>query len=108
MSHVLSLAMVKTAIEAVIKKADEKKASIVISVFDAHGNLKYFERMDDTSYGSIEVSQLKAKTSAFFPISSKTLADKSASMPTNPYSSIPGILTLGGGVPLFNGRVSLW
>lgn len=102
MNQILTLAMAKAVAAAASEHAHKKKISIVISIFDVHGNLKYFERMDNTSYGSIRVSQLKAKTSASFPVSSKALSDRNASIPTHPYSSIPDILTLGGGVPLFN------
>jgi glc operon protein GlcG len=96
----LSLNIAKMIADAAEKKAVEKGLNIVISIYDNHGNLKYFRRMDDTSYGSIRVSKLKAKTSASFPVTSKTLSDRSAKMPANPYSAIPDILLLGGGMPI--------
>ncbi len=58
--------------------------AIVISIVDSHGNLKHFHRMDGTSSGSIQVAQLKASTSARFPLSSSSLADRSASLPAIP------------------------
>lgn len=76
--------------------------SIVVSIVDNHGNLKYFNRMDNTAAGSIEVSQLKAFTSAKFPVSSKTLSVRSDQLPANPYASIPGMLLLEGGLPITN------
>lgn len=76
--------------------------AIVISIVDNHGNLKYFHRMDNTSVGSIEVAQLKASTSAKFPASSQQLAARSAQLPGNPYSAIPGMLLLEGGLPIIN------
>jgi len=96
----LTLDMAKKIALAAEEKAIENKINIVISVYDDSGNLKYFQRMDDTSYGSIRISQLKAKTSASMPLSSKALADRSTKMPTNPYSAIPDILLLGGGLPI--------
>ena len=96
----LSLEMAKKIADAAEKKAIENGIKIVISIYDNHGNLKYFCRMDETSYGSIRVSQLKAKTSASFPISSKTLSERSAKMSANPYVSIPNILLLRGGLPI--------
>lgn len=96
----LSLNIAKSIADAAEKKAIENGVKIVISIYDNHGNLKYFRRMDDTSYGSIRVSRLKAKTSASFPISSKNLSERSAKIPTNPYGAIPDILLLGGGLPI--------
>ncbi len=96
----LTLDIAKKLALATEKKAMENKINIVISICDNSGNLKYFQRMDNTSYGSIRISQLKAKTSASLPLSSKTLADRSANMPANPYSAIPDILLLGGGLPI--------
>jgi len=80
--------------------------AIVISIVDNHGNLKHFHRMDGTSSGSIEVSQLKASTSARFPIASSKLAERSAGLVANPYASLPGFTLLGGGLPIMdsNGR----
>lgn len=67
--------------------------AIVISIVDSHGNLKHF----------IQVAQLKASTSARFPLSSSSLADRSASLPANPYASLPGFTLLGGGLPIIDG-----
>jgi glc operon protein GlcG len=96
----LSLDMAKKIALAIEKKAMENNIQIVVSIYDNGGNLKYFQRMDNTSYGSIRISQLKAKTAASLPISSKALAEKSAKIPANPYSAIPDILLLGGGLPI--------
>lgn len=90
----------KKIAQAIENKAVENKIYIVISILDNHGNLKYFQRMDKTSYGSIRTSQLKAKTSASMPLPSRILADRSAKMPANPYGSIPDMLLLGGGLPI--------
>lgn len=96
----LSLDMAKIMAQAAEKKAIENNIKIVLSIYDNHGNLKYFYRMDNTSYGSIRISQLKAKTSASFPISSKALSERSIKMPANPYIAIPDILLLAGGLPI--------
>ncbi|AXM96681.1 GlcG/HbpS family heme-binding protein [Pseudomonas plecoglossicida] len=76
--------------------------TIVISIVDNHGNLKHFHRMDGTSSGSVKVAQLKASTSARFPLSSSSLADRSAGLPANPYASLPGFTLLGGGLPIMD------
>lgn len=96
----LTLNTAKKISDAIERKAIENNINIVISILDNHGNLKYFQRMDNTGYGSIRISQLKAKTAASMPLSSKALAERSSKMPANPYGSIPDILLLGGGLPI--------
>lgn len=99
--NALSLDMARALIIGSQNEAKLAGIGIVISVYDNHGNLKAFERMDNTSYGSIRVSQLKAKTSASFPVSTSDLAARSQGLGANPYSSIPDMLLLGGGLPVF-------
>lgn len=84
------------------RAALKEGCSIVVCIMDNHGNLKYFNRIDDTSVGSIETAQLKASTSAKFPVSSKTLSVRSKELPSNPYASVPGMLLLEGGLPIIN------
>lgn len=98
----LTLEMAKVIADGAAAKAKELGINIAISICDNHGNLKYFQRMDDSCYGTIRVSQLKAKTSASFPLSSNELAYRSAKMPTVPIGTIPDMLTLGGGLPLLD------
>ncbi|WP_218168306.1 heme-binding protein [Pantoea sp. B9002] len=100
--NVLTSEVAQTMALAAERAAQKEGFAIVVSIIDNHGNLKYFNRMDGTSFGSIEVSQLKALTSAKFPVSSKTLAERSANLPGNPYAAIPGMLVLEGGLPIFN------
>lgn len=97
----MTLTMAKYLIAGAQAAAIKQGVNLVISVYDQHGNLKAFERMDNTSFGSIRVSQLKAQTAASFPVSSHDLAVRSASMEANPYSAVPEMLLLGGGLPVF-------
>ncbi|MCP8635314.1 heme-binding protein [Pseudomonas mosselii] len=92
--------------DAAERAARAQSVAIVISIVDNHGNLKYFQRMDGTSSGSIQVAQLKAETSARFPLSSRSLGERSAALPANPYASLPGFTLLEGGLPIMdvNGR----
>jgi glc operon protein GlcG len=100
LKKMLTLDMAKKCAKAIENKAKENNINIVISIFDNHGNLKYFQRMDSTSYGSIRISQLKAKTAASMPLTSRALQERSANMPANPYGAIPDMLLLGGGLPI--------
>ncbi|MDH0303791.1 MULTISPECIES: heme-binding protein [unclassified Pseudomonas] len=74
------------------------------AIVDNHGNLKHFHRMDGTSSGSVQVAQLKASTSARFPASSRSLGERSAALPANPYASLPGFLLLEGGLPIMDAK----
>ncbi|MEI2830864.1 GlcG/HbpS family heme-binding protein [Pseudomonas mosselii] len=92
--------------DAAERAARAQGFAIVISIVDNHGNLKYFHRMDGTSSGSIQVAQLKAETSARFPLSTRSLGERSTALPANPYASLPGFTLLEGGLPIMdaNGR----
>lgn len=98
----ISLHAAQQMADAVQKAAEERDLRLVISIFDQHGQLRYFRRMDGTSVGSIQVSQLKGLTSASFPLSTRELATRSSVSPNNPYASIPGFVLLAGGVPVFD------
>ena len=56
--------------------------------------------MDGNSFISIRMSQLKAMTSASMPLSTKALADRNKNLSNSPYSSVPDIVLLEGGVPI--------
>jgi glc operon protein GlcG len=96
----LSLSMSKTIADAAEAKAVELGLKIVVAIMDAHGNLKYFRRMDGNNFVSVRMAQLKAHTAASIPISTKALAARNAAMPNGPYLGVPGIVLLEGGLPI--------
>lgn len=96
----LSLEMAKKMAQAAEDMAKQKQLKIVIAIMDAHGNLKYFQRMDGNNFVSVRMAQLKAMTSASIPISTKALADKNKNMENGPYLAVPGIVLLEGGLPV--------
>jgi glc operon protein GlcG len=98
----LSLSTAMRMADAAQAAATTAGYKVVISLHDQHGNLKYLRRMDGSAVGSIQVAQLKAATSASFPLSSAALAERSASRPGNPYAGIPGLVLLEGGLPIFD------
>ena len=89
-----------TMLQASIAKAKTMKLNVSITILDNAGNLKAFARMDGAPTGSIEISQLKASTSAKLPISSRQLAIKNAQNPNRSYNHFPFVMTLAGGLPL--------
>lgn len=96
----LSLDLAKKMSVAAFQKALEHNLKIAIAIMDAHGNLKYFERMDGNNFISVRMSQLKAMTSASIPISTKALAERNKGLDNGPYLSVPGIVLLEGGLPI--------
>jgi glc operon protein GlcG len=96
----LSLAMAKKMADGAEAKATEKNLKIAVAIMDAHGNLKYYRRMDGNSFVSVRMAQLKATTSASMPISTKALGERNAAMTNGPYQGLPGIVLLEGGLPI--------
>jgi uncharacterized protein GlcG (DUF336 family) len=98
----LPLELAKKMADAVEKKALELGLKIVVAIVDEGGNLKYFRRMDGAAMGSVRVAQLKAGTSASFPLSTKEMAERNSKYAGGPYAggAIPGIVLLEGGLPI--------
>lgn len=96
----LSLEMAKRMADAAEATAIQKSIKIVIAIMDAHGNLKYYRRMDGNNFVSVRMAQLKALTSASIPISTKDLAKRNEGLPNGPYLGVPGIVLLEGGLPI--------
>ncbi len=98
----LSLLMAETMAKRAEEFAIENKLTIAIAILDSHGNLKLFKRMDGNNFISIRMAQLKAMTSASIPISTKALAERNNEYINSPYSSVPGIVLLEGGLPIIS------
>jgi glc operon protein GlcG len=98
---ILTLVLAKKMAQAIEDEAKVKNEKVSISIYDIGGDLKYFQRMENSGFGSISLSQLKAKTSVLFPLSSKKIAEQNVKIPSNPYSFIPDIILLPGGLPIF-------
>jgi glc operon protein GlcG len=100
MIKALTLDMAKTMADAAEALARKEKVNIAVAIMDDHGNLKYYRRMDGNNLISVEMSQLKAHTSASIPISTKDLAKRNVTDPNGAYLDVPGIVLLEGGLPL--------
>lgn len=99
MRPVLTLDMAKRMAAACEARAKEQGWKMNIAVMDAGGNLIYFQRMDNAYLKSIEISMLKASSSAGLPFSTKQLEDIAKTrVPGIAY--VPGIATFEGGLPV--------
>ena len=100
----LSLELVEKMAKAAEDFATKNNLTLAIAIMDCHGNLKFFKRMDGNHFISIRMAQLKAMTSASMPISTKTLAERNNSYSNSPYTSVPDIVFLEGGLPIISNK----
>jgi uncharacterized protein GlcG (DUF336 family) len=98
---VLTADTAKKMAAACVAKAKAEGWKMNIAILDDGGNLKYFERMDGAFTGSIQISQLKAHTSAMFPFSTKTVGEITQKIPGIAF--VPGVVTFEGGLPIKTG-----
>ena len=100
----ITLEQAEKAIGAAKNKALEIDTKMDICVVDAGANLVAFARMDGAWIGSIDISQKKAKTAAWFTMDTADLVD--AVQPGAPLYNIEhsngGLITFPGGVLIKN------
>ncbi len=84
-------------------EANKHGWKIAISVVDPSGNLVYFQKIDDTQYASINISQGKARTAARFRRESRLFYN--AFETGHPYVATldPTLVASPGGFPLIEG-----
>ncbi|HSN93038.1 MAG TPA: heme-binding protein [Anaeromyxobacteraceae bacterium] len=75
---------------------------IAVAVVDASGDLVFFEKMDGTQVGSIDVALGKARSAVRFKRPTKEWEDALAAG-RNAVLGIPGVLPVQGGIPLLDG-----
>ena len=86
-------------------EAEQKKkgwSPLSIAIFDNSGNLVLFRRQDDSISISVEVSQLKGRTSAMLPLSTREIGDRQYADPNRPFGlqHVPGVVVFPGGLPI--------
>lgn len=101
----ISLAEARILVDRAIEQSKARGFKLAIAVVEPSGVLVAFARMDDVPYGSIDLAQQKARTSALFRM---TTADAEARVQGGRTAllSADGFIAIGGGVPIVaNGRV---
>jgi uncharacterized protein GlcG (DUF336 family) len=71
----ISTDMAKKVAAAATAEAKKNNWAMAVAVVDTGGYLVYFERMQDTQLGSVQVSIEKAKTAALFRRATKSFQD---------------------------------
>lgn len=101
----ISLEDARKAATAAAAEATKNKWNMAIAVVDDGGHLIYFERIDETQFGSIDIAIGKARTAASLKRPTKALED-ALNKGQHAILSFPNILPREGGVPIFaDGKV---
>jgi len=97
----LSLEDARKAATAAAAEAKKNKWNVAIAVVDDGGHLIYFERIDETQIGSIDIAIGKARTAASYKRPTKALED---ALNGGQYAVVtyPNTLPREGGLPIFS------
>jgi len=101
----ISLEDARKAAAAGAAEAKKNKWTMAIAVVDDGGLLVYFERIDETQFGSIDIAIGKARTAASLKRPTKAIED---ALNKGQYAilSFPNVLSREGGLPIFaDGKV---
>ena len=101
----ISLEDARKAAVAAAAEAKKNKWNMAIAVVDDGGHLIYFERIDETQFGSIDIAIGKARTAASLKRPTKAVED---ALNKGQYAilSFPNVLPREGGLPIFaDGKV---
>lgn len=100
----ITLNQAEAVIAAAKTKAIEIKTLMNIAVVDAGTNLVAFAHMDNAWLGSIDISQMKARTARYFNMPTGEIGK--LSQPGGPLYNIEhsngGLITFPGGIPIKN------
>lgn len=95
----ISLAKAKQAATKAAEEARKNNFKMAIAIVDTSGTLVYFEKIDDTRIGSVDVALAKAKSANNFKRSTKEFEDMVAKGSVQ-LLGLPGAVPIGGGQPL--------
>jgi uncharacterized protein GlcG (DUF336 family) len=94
---------------AAVALAEAQKSGwpMAISIVDTAGDLVFFEKMDGTQLGSIQVSQEKARSAVFYKRPTKAYEDALVAGGIGlRVLKLPGAMPVEGGIPLIeNGKI---
>ena len=97
----ISLEMAKKAATAAAAEARKNGWFMAIAVTEPSGDLVYFEKMDNTQFGSINIALGKARTAAKFKRPSKVFQDLLAKGDSFTYLlGLEGAMPVQGGLPI--------
>lgn len=93
--------LAKKAAAAAIAEARKNKWEMAVAIVDTGGYLVYFERMQDTQLGSVEIAIEKAKSAVLFRRATKSFQDTLAGGGQGlRMLGLTGAVPVEGGIPL--------
>ena len=97
----------KTIAAAAVAEAKKNQWTMAIAIVDTAGDLVYFERMDHTQVGSVDIAQSKARSAARFKRPTKAFQDMLAAGGEGVrVLRIQGAVPVDGGMPIMmSGKV---
>jgi uncharacterized protein GlcG (DUF336 family) len=98
----IDLADARKLIASALAEAKKRDWHMACAVVEPTGVLVAFEKMDDTQYGSADVSIAKARASALYRRPTRALADAAKSGNVG-VLSMPGEIAVEGGFPIVHG-----
>jgi len=94
----ISLENAKKAAAPALAEAAKNNWNMAVAIVDPSGNLVYFEKMDNTQLGSVNVAQDKARSAALFKRATQAFQERLAAGGDG-----MGVLRLQGAVPVAGG-----
>ena len=85
----------------VLAECAKNQWNVAVAVVDNHGFLVYFERMNNTQTGSVEIAVGKAKSAAMYRRPTRAFMDAINKAPAT--LSLPGVFASPGGMPIMVG-----
>jgi uncharacterized protein GlcG (DUF336 family) len=100
----ITLEAAKSAAAPAVAEARKNGWAMAVAIVDGAGNLVYFEKMDGTQTGSIQVAQEKARSAALFKRPTKAFQDALAAGGEGlRILRLEGAVPVEGGIPLVMG-----
>jgi len=97
----INLDSAKKAAAPAVAEAKKNKWNMAVAIVDTEGHLVYFEKMDGTQLGSVNVAMEKARSAALFKRPTKAFQDTVAAGGAGlRILSLPGAVAVEGGIPL--------
>jgi len=101
----IHLEAAKRVAAGAIAEARKNNWMMAVAIVDTAGDLVYFEKMDDTQTGSVNVSQAKARSAARFKRATKAFQDSLTATPDGlRILGIEGAVPVEGGAPIVVGE----
>ena len=100
----ITVEMAKQLAAPAIAEARKNQWTMAVAIVDISGGLVYFEKMDDTQNGSVDVSIAKARSAARFKRATKVFQDGLAAGGAGlRILALEGAVPIEGGVPIVVG-----